>query len=118
MSTIKLIQEKHNYAPELNKIHFFKNGVKLASINATSLTQYRNKNKLQNKVVRYIEIEFYYDDPKYTHLNRVIKGTATYKYIKDYINHELSKNMGSTLLNGDYLPPLKYKIRTLQLKQI
>lgn len=118
MSNIKVQEELHKYAPELNRIHFFKGTKRVGTIKETCLLKYRSNIRRVGRCVRQVQIEFYYDDPEYQYLNRTISGTASYKYIREFINHRLAQNPGGLLLNGDYLPALKYRIKSIKMVEL
>lgn len=79
---MKIIIERHAYAPELNKIHFVKNnGEKIGSISApgvTTINEWRNKNAPTQPVI-FASLSTHYPKPEHKWLERTHSGLVSHR---------------------------------------
>lgn len=117
---MKLKIETHKYAPELNRVYLIgKNSSSAAVLRAPSVTSIKEaRAALFPKALpfrRVVTVESYYDDPRFSGLNRRHSGTVdSYEHLKNAIANIKARNPGGPLLDGSILPPVKVRVISIK----
>ena len=113
---MKLILERHAYAPELNLAHILRKGRIVASRKAPNCTTIRQCRKLlyarlAPAIVATVTSE--YSEREFHWLNRTFRGCVKSRIEAfEFAKTCRAKNAGSTLLDGSTLPAATVKVKT------
>lgn len=93
---MKIVIERHTYAPELNKVHFIKNnGVVVGTLPAPGITtthEWRAANAPAEPFI-HVKLRTVYPDPKQKWLERTIGGSVQTRSSALWHKRELEKRL-------------------------